>query len=71
MYYRSQDGGANWDIQAQIIPGIDVASGYTQGFGGDVYAWAEPMGDTIAFVIGNNWTDIILMKSFDGGNNME
>lgn len=67
LYYRSQDEGVTWDIQAQVIPGLDAASGYTQGFGSDCYSWAEPMGDTIAFVAGNSWTDLILMKSTDGG----
>ena len=68
LYYRSQDAGATWGIQAQILPGLDSASGYTQGYGGDVYSWAEPQGNTIAFVVGDNWTDLSLMKSTDGGN---
>ena len=68
LYYRSQDGGATWDIQAQIIPGLDAASGFVQGYGPDCYAWSEPKGDTIAFVVGNHWTDLSLMKSLDGGN---
>jgi len=67
LYYRSQDGGTTWDIQAQILPGLSASDGYTQGYGGDCYAWAEPIGDTIAFVVGNSWTDLNLMKSIDGG----
>ena len=68
LYYRSQDAGATWDIQALIIPGLDTAAGNTQGFGGDLYSWAEPQGNTIAFVVGDSWTDLNLMKSTDGGD---
>ena len=68
VYYRSQDAGTTWDIQAQFLPGLSPADGYTQGYGGDVYSWAEPQGNTIAFVIGDNWTDLSLMKSTDGGD---
>ncbi len=67
VYYRSQDAGATWDIQAQIPVGLSPADGYTQGYGGDVYSWAEPVGNTLAFVVGDNWTDLSLMKSTDNG----
>ncbi|HRY32364.1 MAG TPA: T9SS type A sorting domain-containing protein [Bacteroidales bacterium] len=67
LYSRSQDGGNTWDIANQILPGMSSAA-YV-GFGGDCYAWAEPKGNTIAFVVGDNWTDLFLMKSTDNGQN--
>ena len=66
-YCRSTDAGANWDIQNVIPTGLTPADGYTQGFGGDLYDWAEPRNNTLAFVIGSSWTDLILMKSIDNG----
>ena len=67
-YSRSTDAGATWDIQNIIPAGLTPADGYAQGFGGDIYSWAEPRNNTLAFVIGGNWTDLILMKSTDNGN---
>ncbi len=65
LYSRSVDGGLSWDIDTLILPGMDSNSVTT--FSADCYAWAEPKGDTIAFVTGDNWTDLILMKSNDAG----
>jgi len=70
VYIRSTDGGINWDLPL-ILPGMDAASVVTdnnKGFGGDSYAWANPKGDTIAFVIGDSWSDFFIMKSLDGGD---
>jgi len=67
VYYRSTDGGNTWDIQAQPISGVDGAS-YPKGFGGDQYSWAKPVNGTLAFVVGNLTSDLILMKSTDNGN---
>ena len=66
LYSRSQDGGQTWDIQDSLLPGMTAAE-YV-GFGGDQYAWAEPKGNTLAFVVGDNWTDLFIMKSTDGGD---
>jgi len=65
-YSRSQDGGATWDIVQQVPSELD-STDYL-GFSGDNYAWAESHGDTIAFVIGDNFEDVILMKSLDNGD---
>jgi len=65
-YYRSQDAGATWDIQQVVPAGLET---YTDGFGGDQYAWAKPQGNTIAFVTGSMSTDLVLMKSTDAGTN--
>ncbi|MCK9421787.1 MAG: T9SS type A sorting domain-containing protein [Bacteroidales bacterium] len=66
LYYRSLDGGATWDKQGVILPGLTSANYF--GFGGDDYAWAEPHGDTLVFINGGNWTDTFIMKSTDNGN---
>ena len=67
LYYRSQDGGATWDKQHVILPGLGSTDYNT--IGGDSYAFANPKGDTLAFVVGDNWMDLALMKSTDGGEN--
>lgn len=69
LYYRSSDGGQTWDKQHQILPGM-TSDEYT-GFSGDTYSWAEPKGDTIAFVICDNWSDLFIMKSPDNGESWE
>jgi hypothetical protein len=67
VYYRSCDAGANWDIRDSVLPGMGSADFY--GFGGDCYAWAEPKDGILAFVAGDNWVDLFMMKSTDGGAN--
>ncbi|HNW69502.1 MAG TPA: T9SS type A sorting domain-containing protein [Bacteroidales bacterium] len=69
VYIRSTDGGATWDAP-RILPGMDSASivtAYNAGFGGDSYGWANPVGDTVAFVVGDSWQGLFYMKSTDGG----
>lgn len=66
LYSRSQDGGTTWDIRDTLLPGM-TSTEYV-GFGGDMYAWADPVGDNLAFVVGDNWTDLFVMKSTDGGD---
>jgi hypothetical protein len=72
LYYRSIDGGTTWE-SPKIIPGLDAASlgaapnSSFKGFGGDAYSWAEPKGDTIAFVVSAGFRGIWVMKSFDKG----
>lgn len=69
LYYRSTNGGASWDIQHQIIPGL--GSDENVGFSADMYSWAEPKGDNLAFVVGDNWNDLFVMKSTDNGDTWE
>jgi len=64
-YSRSLDGGNTWDIIDSILPEID--STFYKGFGGDCYAM-DVKDETVAFVMGGPWTDIILMKSTDNGS---
>ncbi|MEI7662035.1 MAG: T9SS type A sorting domain-containing protein [Bacteroidota bacterium] len=66
LYYRSLDGGTNWDKQAIQIADLD--SLHYNGFGGDDYSWLEPHGDTIAFMQGTVYNGTFLMKSFDNGS---
>jgi len=65
LYYRSLDGGVTWDKNNYIIPGT-TSSQYTN-FGADIYQWADPHGDTLAFTVGDSWQDQFLMKSTDNG----
>lgn len=66
LYYRSLDGGTTWDKNNYVIPGL-TSSEYTN-FSADIYTWAEPHGDTLAFTVGDSWMDQFIMKSIDNGN---
>lgn len=66
LYYRSINGGSSFD-KVHIQPTGLTSTNYV-GFGGDRYAWANPVGDTLAFVMGDNWYDLMLCKSTDGGD---
>ncbi len=65
LYFRSLDGGNTWDINGIQIPPLTSANYIA--FGADSYSWAAPKGDTLAFVVGDNWTDTFVMESFDNG----
>jgi hypothetical protein len=65
LYYRSLDGGATWDQQHVIIPGMD--STQYSGFNGDEYSWGTPHGDTIYFAVSGPWIDTFIMQSNDNG----
>lgn len=69
LYSRSPDGGSTWDISNTILDGLggDDYLGFTIGS----YAWAEPRGEVLAFVAGDFHTDLVLMKSTDGGDNWQ
>lgn len=69
LYSRSSDGGATWNPRNVILPGL--GAGEVWGVGGDVYAWAAPKGDTIAFIVGDFLADGIVLKSNDGGDTWE
>ena len=71
VYLSSSDNGATWTTPV-ILPGMDAGSMLTgfigfDGFGGDAYSWAAPKGDTIAFVFGDPFGGIWVMKSLDNG----
>jgi hypothetical protein len=65
LYSLSNDGGATWIMQNVVLTGM--TSNDFAGFGGDTYTFAEPKGDVVAFVFGDPWTGLYLMKSIDGG----
>ncbi|MHC1708292.1 MAG: T9SS type A sorting domain-containing protein [Bacteroidales bacterium] len=65
MYSRSSNAGSTWDIQNVQFPNTDT--NYSYGYSGDSYAWAQPKGNNLAFVYGDNWDDFFLMKSTDNG----
>ena len=64
LYCNSLDGGVTFSAWTQL-PGL--TSTYYSFFPGDAYSFAEPKGDTLAFTIGADVTDLILMKSTDNG----
>lgn len=65
LYSLSLDGGTTWTMQHVILDGM--TSNDFIGFGGDTYVFAEPKGNIVAFVFGDPWTGLYLMKSVDGG----
>lgn len=70
LYYsRSNDGGLSWDIQDSLLPGLNPL---TEMFpvGGDSYCM-DVKGDTVGIVVGDMTTNVILIKSFDGGDTWE
>ncbi len=65
IYSRSVNAGASWTHQ--ILPGMNFAAGQ-HGYSADIYAWAKPKNGNLAFIVGNMWHDVYIMKSTDGGN---
>ncbi len=65
FFSKSTDGGVTWSAKAQI-PGTDSTEYF--GFGGDEYA-IDAKGNTVAIVLGSTITDLMLLKSTDGGLN--
>ncbi|MCX6181465.1 MAG: T9SS type A sorting domain-containing protein [Bacteroidetes bacterium] len=64
LYAKSTDGGVNWSTP-DLIPGID--STFSLSISGDSYS-IDAKGDTVAVLIGDSWSDVVLMKSTDNGN---
>jgi hypothetical protein len=63
-YSRSQDGGESFDIIDYLLP--EIGPEFYTNFDADTYAM-DVKGNTVAFVLGDAWTDVILMKSTDNG----
>lgn len=63
IYMRSVDGGTTW---TDVIPDGMTSAEY-KSINGDNYAWSEPKNGILAFVVGDKWHDLFLMKSTDGG----
>jgi hypothetical protein len=69
LYSYSTDGGLTWYWQNEILEGM-TSDEYT-GFSADMYSFAEPKNDVVAFVVGDSWCDLFLMKSTDGGETFQ
>jgi len=69
FYSRTSDGGVTWDPELVVLDG--VGPDYSPGYGGDEYCFATPVGETIAFVAFGGFTDGVVMKSTDNGDNWE
>lgn len=69
LYSLSTDGGNTWEMENEILDGMSSDDYY--GFSADNYTWSEPKGDIVAFVVGETWFDLFLMKSTDGGETFE
>lgn len=67
LYSRSSDGGNTWEIENYFFE--ELGPDYFTNIGGDIYEFAEPYGtEQVAFLVGDNWTDLMLMKSDDSGD---
>lgn len=64
LYYRSQDGGATWDVVGAVPTGVD-SLGYF-GWSADAYA-IDAKGSTVAFCHGQIDEDWAMWKSTDNG----
>lgn len=66
VYSRSLDGGVSWDVENEILDGMD--DNYYLDLGPDQYVWAEPKNGSIALLVGSAWHDLFMMKSDDDGD---
>lgn len=69
VYSLSTDGGNTWQMENEVLEGM-TSDNYV-GFDGDTYCFAPPKGDIVAFIVGDSWYDLFLMKSTDGGETFE
>jgi hypothetical protein len=69
VYSLSTDGGNTWTIENEVLEGM-TSDNYV-GYEGDTYCFAPPKDDIVAFVVGESWYDLYLMKSTDGGETFE
>ncbi len=67
IYYRSTDAGATWESPV-VLDGMGADS-YI-GFGGDSYSLTA-VGDNVAILVTDNWTDLFTMVSRDNGSTWE
>ncbi len=65
VYSRSADGGETWDPENILLE--EVNSDFYTYFSGDTYD-IQSQGDNVAFVFGDGFADLCLMKSTDGGD---
>ncbi|MEZ4954333.1 MAG: T9SS type A sorting domain-containing protein [Saprospiraceae bacterium] len=65
LYYRSLDGGENWDIKDMVIPGLDSTT--AKFHSSDAYA-VEAKGDVVVVAHFSEWNDVTIHKSTDNGD---
>jgi hypothetical protein len=64
LYYRSEDGGATWNIQDKLMEGIDS----TTFIGTDIEAYAiDANGQNVSILTTNSFNDCLLYTSDDNG----
>jgi len=68
LYFRSQDAGATWDVQGELLDGL--GSDYYLNISADDYTLAAK-GDVVAMLQVSCWRDMFLMKSMDNGSTWE
>lgn len=69
LYYRSSDGGASWDIEAELIEGLGID--YRPSAANLKFNWANSVGNTIAFSYGFDEFGGQIFKSTDNGDNWD
>ena len=69
LYSRSSDGGQSWEVENHFFE--ELGPNYYTNIGGDLYEFMEPKNNTLAFLMGDAWTDLVLMKSQDDGDTWE
>ncbi|MDB4303365.1 T9SS type A sorting domain-containing protein [Desulfosarcina sp.] len=69
LYARTADAGFTWEVENQLFD--DLGPDFSLEIGGDVYEWAEPRNGLLAFTVGDNWMDFVLMKSDDEGESWD
>lgn len=69
VYSRSQNGGLTWSEENLLLDGMGPDA-YLE-IAADEYVWAEPRGNTIAFLVASSWHDLFMMKSTDNGDTWE
>ncbi len=69
LYSRSSDGGTTWDIDNHFFD--ELGPNYYTTMNGDIYEFADSKNGSLAFLVGDNWMDLVLMKSMDDGETWE
>ena len=65
LYSRSPDGGQTWEHEHELLN--EINSDYFFGISGDTYE-IQTQEDNVAFLVGDEWTDLVLMKSTNNGD---
>ncbi len=65
LYSRSSDGGATWDVDGYLPD--EINSNYYNGITADIYE-VQARDNTVAILWGDNFADLGLLKSTDGGD---